>query len=112
VPPRVGSLRKARGDPRSSLMVRSGRLTSQVPLPGNSGCSAADGRPSQNRDSWTRYPTQSGPPACTPIRQGVRGNAAVRRLANTVTFCDGHGVFFVAISGQFRAAVNTPYLRV
>jgi hypothetical protein len=27
---------------------------------------------------------------------------AVRRLANTVTFCDGHGVFFVAASGQFR----------
>ena len=29
-------------------------------------------------------------------RIGVRGNVAVRRLANTVTFCDGHGVFFVA----------------
>jgi hypothetical protein len=27
---------------------------------------------------------------------------AVRRLANTVTFCDGHGVFFVAAIGQFR----------
>jgi hypothetical protein len=32
---------------------------------------------------------------------------AVRRLANTVTFCDGHGVFFVAASGQFRTAANT-----
>ena len=39
---------------------------------------------------------------CTDARIGVRGNVAVRRLANTVTFCDGHGVFFVAASGQFR----------
>ena len=31
-----------------------------------------------------------------------RDNVAVRRLANTVTFCDGHGVPFVAASGQFR----------
>ena len=38
----------------------------------------------------------------TDARIGVRGNVAVCRLANTVTFCDGHGVFFVAVSGQFR----------
>jgi len=37
----------------------------------------------------------------------VRGNVSVRRLANTVTFCDGHGVFFVAASGQFRTAANS-----
>jgi GTP-dependent phosphoenolpyruvate carboxykinase len=38
---------------------------------------------------------------------GVRGNVAVRRLANTVTFCDGHGVFFAAASGQLRTAAST-----
>lgn len=31
---------------------------------------------------------------------------AVRRLANPVTLCDGHGVFFVAASGQIRMAAN------
>jgi hypothetical protein len=34
---------------------------------------------------------------------------AVRRLANTVTFCDGNGVFYVAASGQFRTAANSTY---
>ncbi len=32
---------------------------------------------------------------------------AVRRLANPVTLCDGHGVVFVAASGQIRMAANT-----
>jgi hypothetical protein len=32
---------------------------------------------------------------------------AVRRLANPVTLCDGHGVFFVAASGQIRMAANS-----
>jgi hypothetical protein len=32
---------------------------------------------------------------------------AVRRLANPVTFCDGHEVFLVAASGQIWMAVNT-----
>ena len=31
---------------------------------------------------------------------GVRGSVAVHRLANPVTLCDGHEVFFVAASGQ------------
>jgi hypothetical protein len=31
----------------------------------------------------------------------------VRRLANPVTFCDGHEVFLVAASGQIRMAANT-----
>ena len=39
---------------------------------------------------------------------GVRGSVAVRRLANPVTLCDGHGVFFVAASGQIRMAANKP----
>ena len=34
----------------------------------------------------------------------VRGSVAVHRLANLVTLCDGHGVFFVAASGQIRMA--------
>jgi hypothetical protein len=33
---------------------------------------------------------------------------AVRRLANPVTFCDGHEVFLVAASGQIRMAANSP----
>lgn len=32
---------------------------------------------------------------------------AVRRLANPVTPCDGHGVFFVAARGQIRMAADT-----
>src|SRR6202035_3213360 len=35
-------------------------------------------------------------------RVGVRGSVAVRRLANPVTLCDDHGVFFVTASGQIR----------
>jgi hypothetical protein len=38
---------------------------------------------------------------------GVQGSVAARRLANPVTFCDGHGVFFVAASGQIRMAADT-----
>ena len=36
----------------------------------------------------------------------------MRRLADPVTLCDGHGFFFVAASGQIRMAANTlsPYL--
>jgi len=30
----------------------------------------------------------------------------VRRLAKPVTVCDGHGVFFMAASGQIRMATN------
>jgi hypothetical protein len=42
----------------------------------------------------------------TPLVFG-RGSVAVRRPANLVTFCDGHGVFFVVASGQIRMAANT-----
>jgi hypothetical protein len=38
---------------------------------------------------------------------GVRGSLAARRLANPVTLCDGHGVFFVAASGQIQMAADT-----
>jgi hypothetical protein len=44
--------------------------------------------------------------ATVPRAPSRQGNVAVRRLANTVTFCDGHGVFFVAASGQFRTPAN------
>lgn len=37
-----------------------------------------------------------------------RESVAVRRLANPVTLCDGHGVFFVAASGQIRMAASPP----
>jgi hypothetical protein len=37
---------------------------------------------------------------------GVRGSLAARRLANLVTLCDGHGVFFVAASGQIQMAAD------
>ena len=37
----------------------------------------------------------------------IRGSVAVRRLANPVTLCDGHDVFFVAASGQIRMAADT-----
>jgi hypothetical protein len=47
-------------------------------------------------------PKEDCPATRTNAKIGVRGNEAVRRLANTVTFCDGHGVFFAAASGQFR----------
>ena len=36
---------------------------------------------------------------------GVRGSLAVR-LANRVTLCDSHGVFFVAASGQIQMAAD------
>ena len=39
-------------------------------------------------------------------RIGVRGSVAVRRLANPVTLCGGHGAFFVAASGQIRKAAD------
>jgi hypothetical protein len=42
-----------------------------------------------------------------PLVVGVRGNVAMRRLANPVTFCDGHSVFFVAASGQILMAAET-----
>ena len=32
----------------------------------------------------------------------------MRRLANPVTLCDGHGVFFVAASGQIQMAADMP----
>jgi hypothetical protein len=38
-----------------------------------------------------------------PNRQG---SVTVRRLANPVTLCDGHGFFFVAASGQIRMAAD------
>jgi len=33
----------------------------------------------------------------------IRRSRAARGLANPVTLCDGHGVFFVAASGQILA---------
>ena len=33
---------------------------------------------------------------------GVRGSAAMRRLANPVTLCESHSAFFLAASGQIR----------
>jgi hypothetical protein len=44
-------------------------------------------------------------PECQP-HLFDRGSVTVRRLANPVTFCDGHGVLFVAASGQIRMAAN------
>ena len=43
-------------------------------------------------------------PQQTHTRQG---SVAVRRLANPVTLCNDHGVFFVAASGQIRMAANS-----
>jgi hypothetical protein len=40
-------------------------------------------------------------------RLSVRGSLAARRLAHPVTLCDGHGVFFVAASGQIQMAADT-----
>ena len=37
---------------------------------------------------------------------GVRGSVAVRRLANPVTLCDGHGVFFMAATRQIWMAAD------
>ena len=33
---------------------------------------------------------------------GVRGSAAMRRLANPVTLCESHSAFFLPASGQIR----------
>jgi hypothetical protein len=38
---------------------------------------------------------------------GVRSKVVVRQLVKTVTFRDGHEVYFVAASGQIRTAANT-----
>ena len=53
----------------------------------------------------------STPRTVDPLKRrfGVRGSVAVRRLANPVTVCDGHGVFFVAASGQIRMAASPKY---
>jgi hypothetical protein len=37
---------------------------------------------------------------------GVRGSVAVRRRANLVTLRDGHGIFFLAVSGPVRMTAN------
>jgi hypothetical protein len=64
---------------------------------------------------WAPRPAELGdlrevstPRTVDPLKRrfGVRGSVAVRRLANPVTLCDGHGVFFVAASGQIRMAAN------
>jgi hypothetical protein len=36
-----------------------------------------------------------------------RGSLGARRLANPVTLCDGHSVFFVAVSRQIQMAADT-----
>jgi hypothetical protein len=46
-------------------------------------------------------------PARSSARQSRRSaTVATRRLANSVTLCDGHRVFFVAASGQIRMAAD------
>jgi hypothetical protein len=40
-------------------------------------------------------------------RFGVRGSVAMRRLANPVTFREGHGIFFVAASKQIQMVAYT-----
>ena len=43
------------------------------------------------------------------LRFGVPGSVAVLRLADPVTFCDGHSAFFVAASGPIRMAADRPF---
>ena len=44
-----------------------------------------------------------------PSSDSVPGSVAVLRLANPVTFCDGHSAFFVAASGPIRMAADRPF---
>ena len=67
------------------------------------------------RPQHAHNPRRTGKSAChhplirthlTAVRNR-QGSVAARRLANPVTLCDGHGVFFVAASGQIRMAADS-----
>jgi hypothetical protein len=64
--------------------------------------------PGCDAGSFSRHPLE-GPQclAAGACQAAWERRLEQRRLANPVTFCDGHGIFFVAASGRIQMAADS-----